>query len=90
MTWPWSPPGACQNLSQRLKNRVLLKREDQQPVFSFKRGGVQQDGAPDACAAGTRRDLRVAGNHAQGVALSAKLGCARRDRDAHHHPAGQD
>ncbi len=45
----------AKNLSRRLHNKVLLKREDQQPVFSFKlRGAYQQDGAPDAEPAGAR------------------------------------
>ena len=35
-----SPLEPAKNLSQRLKNRVLLKREDQQPVFSFKLRGA--------------------------------------------------
>ena len=35
------------NLSARLGNRLMLKREDMQPVFSFKlRGRLQQDGEP--------------------------------------------
>ncbi len=64
------------HLSERLGNTVLLKREDQQPVHSFKLRGaynkMAQLGAPllkqgVICAS--------AGNHAQGVALSArKLG----------------
>jgi threonine dehydratase len=35
-----SPLEAAPNLSRRLGNRVLLKREDLQPVFSFKLRGV--------------------------------------------------
>jgi threonine dehydratase len=63
-------------LSQRLRNRVWLKREDEQPVFSFKCRGAynKMAGLPSA-------DLKKgviaasAGNHAQGVALAArKLG----------------
>lgn len=65
------------HLSARIKNKVLLKREDNQPVFSFKLRGAYNKMAhlPDG-------DLKrgviaaSAGNHAQGVALSAaKLGC---------------
>ncbi len=63
-------------LSRRLNNTVLLKREDQQPVFSFKLRGAYNKIVSLSKA---ERDCGViaasAGNHAQGVALSArKLG----------------
>lgn len=65
------------NLSARIGNRVLLKREDMQPVFSFKLRGAYNKMAnlsPEALARGVI--AASAGNHAQGVALSAqKLGC---------------
>lgn len=71
-----TPLDAMPKLSQRLGHNVLLKREDKQPVYSFKLRGafhklhkVQQQNptASVVCAS--------AGNHAQGVALSAsKLG----------------
>lgn len=65
------------NLSARIHNRVLLKREDMQPVFSFKLRGAYNKMAnlgPDALQLGVI--CASAGNHAQGVALSAqKLGC---------------
>jgi threonine dehydratase len=55
---------------------VLLKREDQQPVFSFKLRGAYNKMAHLTAEQLQRRDLRLAGNHAQGVAMSAKkLGC---------------
>ncbi|MEG2049538.1 MAG: pyridoxal-phosphate dependent enzyme, partial [Comamonas sp.] len=67
----------AKNLSRRLHNKVLLKREDQQPVFSFKLRG-----AYNKMAHLTTEQLQKgvicasAGNHAQGVAMSAKkLGC---------------
>ena len=65
------------NLSRRLQNRVLLKREDLQPVFSFKLRGAYNRMAQ---LSQTELDKGViassAGNHAQGVALSARrLGC---------------
>jgi threonine dehydratase len=67
----------ARQLSRRLGNTVLLKREDQQPVFSFKLRGAYNKMAhlsPDALAAGVI--CASAGNHAQGVALAAKrLGC---------------
>jgi threonine dehydratase len=66
------------NLSRRLNNRLLLKREDMQPVFSFKLRGAYNKMAKLPAAALKRGVIAAsAGNHAQGVALSAqKLGCA--------------
>ena len=65
------------NLSARIGNRVLLKREDMQPVFSFKLRGAYNKMAnlpADVLARGVI--AASAGNHAQGVALSAqKLNC---------------
>jgi threonine dehydratase len=64
-------------LSLRLKNTVLLKREDQQPVFSFKLRGAYNKMA-HLSAAQLKKGVicASAGNHAQGVAMSAqKLGC---------------
>lgn len=72
-----SPLDPAPHLSQRLQNRVLLKREDLQPVFSFKLRGAYNKmvGLPPADLA--RGVIAAsAGNHAQGVALAAqKLGC---------------
>ena len=64
-------------LSRRLGNRVLLKREDQQPVFSFKLRGAYNKMAHLSAAERARGVIAAsAGNHAQGVALAAqKLGC---------------
>ena len=68
---------AARNLSKRIGNKVWLKREDQQPVFSFKLRGAYNkmaNLAPGQLARGVI--CASAGNHAQGVALSAKkLGC---------------
>ena len=65
------------SLSARLNNTVLLKREDQQPVHSFKLRGAYNKMAhlsPDQLKQGVI--CASAGNHAQGVALSARrLGC---------------
>jgi threonine dehydratase len=61
------------NLSQRLNNTVLLKREDQQPVHSFKLRGAYNKMAhltPTQLKKGVI--CASAGNHAQGVALSAQ------------------
>jgi threonine dehydratase len=66
----------AKNLSLRLNNTVLLKREDQQPVFSFKLRGAYNKMA-HLSAAQLKKGVicASAGNHAQGVALSAqKLG----------------
>ncbi len=67
----------ARSLSRRLGNQVLLKREDQQPVFSFKLRGAYNKMVhlpPAQLAQGVI--CASAGNHAQGVALSArKLGC---------------
>jgi threonine dehydratase len=65
------------HLSARIKNRVLLKREDNQPVFSFKLRGAYNKMA-HLSAADLKRGVIAAsaGNHAQGVALAAaKLNC---------------
>jgi threonine dehydratase len=71
-----TPLTEARNLSKRFGNNILLKREDLQPVFSFKIRGAynritqlseEQKAKGVICAS--------AGNHAQGVALAArKLG----------------
>lgn len=65
------------NLSKRIQNKVLLKREDMQPVFSFKlRGAYNKMANMPAETLAKGVIAASAGNHAQGVALSAqKLGC---------------
>jgi len=72
-----SPLELAPALSKRIGNRLLLKREDLHPVFSFKLRG-----AYNKMALLPRKKLKKgviaasAGNHAQGVALAAqKLGC---------------
>lgn len=68
-----SPLQVASNLSARLDNQILMKREDLQPVFSFKLRGAYNKirNLPDA-------DIQngvicsSAGNHAQGVALAAR------------------
>src|SRR5438552_1684842 len=64
-------------LSSRIGNDVLLKREDMQPVFSFKLRGAYNKMATLPDAALKRGVIAAsAGNHAQGVALAAqRLGC---------------
>src|SRR5438552_2840279 len=72
-----SPLELAPTLSSRLGNRVLLKREDQQPVFSFKLRGAYNKMAHLSAAERARGVVAAsAGNHAQGVALAAqRLGC---------------
>lgn len=64
------------NLSARLKNQLLLKREDMQSVFSFKLRGAYNKMAQLPPKVLTKGVIAAsAGNHAQGVALAAsKLG----------------
>jgi threonine dehydratase len=65
-----SAPG----LSERLGNHVWLKREDQQPIFSFKLRGAHNKIASLTAAERARGVITAsAGNHAQGVAYSAQL-----------------
>ena len=67
----------AKSLSQRIHNTVLLKREDQQSVRSFKLRGAYNKMA-HLSAAQLKQGVicASAGNHAQGVSLSAKrLGC---------------
>lgn len=68
-----TPLTEARSLSKRLGNNILLKREDLQPVFSFKIRGAynriaqlsdEQKAKGVICAS--------AGNHAQGVALASK------------------
>ena len=72
-----SPLEPAVALSARLGNTVLMKREDAQPVFSFKlRGAYNKMAHLDAAQLKRGVICASAGNHAQGVALSARrLGC---------------
>src|SRR5437764_15177661 len=68
-----TPLDAAPRLSARLHNSVLLKREDLQPTFSFKIRGAYNRIARLSAAERDRGVIAAsAGNHAQGVALSAK------------------
>ncbi len=71
-----SPLTLATGLSRRLGNQVFLKREDLQPVFSFKLRGAYnklRHLSPEALAQGVI--AASAGNHAQGVSMGAsKLG----------------
>jgi threonine dehydratase len=68
-----TPLDLAPRLSRRLGNQVLLKREDLQPVFSFKVRGAYNRIAHLSDAAARRGVVCAsAGNHAQGVALAAR------------------
>ncbi|PPD03893.1 MAG: threonine ammonia-lyase, biosynthetic [Methylobacter sp.] len=71
-----TPLDLAVSLSTRLDNKVYLKREDLQPVFSFKLRGAYNKIAQLSDAEKQQGVITAsAGNHAQGVALSAqKLG----------------
>jgi threonine dehydratase len=68
-----SPLELAPRLSRRLGNKVLFKREDLQPVFSFKLRGAYNKIAHLSAAIAARGVICAsAGNHAQGVALAAR------------------
>ena len=67
-----SPLDIATRLSRRLDNRIELKREDLQPVFSFKLRGAYNKIATLSSQVASRGVICAsAGNHAQGVALAA-------------------
>lgn len=67
-----TPLDAVRVLSTRLGNRVLLKREDLQPIFSFKlRGAYNKLNQLSAESLANGVICSSAGNHAQGLALAA-------------------
>ncbi len=68
-----TPLEVAETLSARLDNRLWLKREDLQPVFSFKLRGAYNKIAQLTPAQRERGVITAsAGNHAQGVALAAQ------------------
>ena len=68
-----TPLERAPRLSARLGNEVLIKREDLQPVFSFKlRGAYNKIAQLDEAQRKRGVITASAGNHAQGVALAAK------------------
>jgi threonine dehydratase len=68
-----TPLEPAPRLSRRLDNRVLFKREDLQPVFSFKiRGAYNKIAQLSPTSAQRGVICASAGNHAQGVALAAR------------------
>lgn len=72
-----TPLDEAKRLSLRIGNKVLLKREDTQPVFSFKLRGAFNKMVHLSAEERARGVICAsAGNHAQGVALAARrLGC---------------
>jgi threonine dehydratase len=69
-----TPLDLAPNISARSHNRVLLKREDMQPVFSFKLRGAYNKLSKLSPKARERGVICAsAGNHAQGLALAAKV-----------------
>ena len=68
-----TPLELATNLSARFGNNILMKREDLQPVFSFKlRGAYNKIASLDDEQIGNGVICSSAGNHAQGVALAAR------------------
>ena len=68
-----TPLESAPRLSRRLHNRILFKREDLQPVFSFKiRGAYNKIAQLSTMRAQHGVICASAGNHAQGVALAAR------------------
>lgn len=68
------PLDAMPRLSKLLRNSVRLKREDLQPVFSFKlRGSYNKMAGLPRASLDRGVICASAGNHAQGVALAARL-----------------
>ena len=68
-----TPLDLAKNLSRRLRNRIFMKREDLQPVFSFKlRGAYNKIAQMSDEELGNGVICSSAGNHAQGVALAAR------------------
>jgi threonine dehydratase len=72
-----TPLEPARGLSRRMRNRLLIKREDLQSIFSFKLRGAYNKMASLPQARLKKGVIAAsAGNHAQGVALAAqRLGC---------------
>ena len=69
-----TPLDDARAISKRLNNRVLLKREDLQPVFSFKlRGAYNKMAQLSEEEKSSGVVAASAGNHAQGLAMSASV-----------------
>lgn len=68
-----TPLEPAQNLSARIGNQIMMKREDLQPIFSFKlRGAYNKLKSLTDAERAQGVICSSAGNHAQGVALAAK------------------
>ncbi len=85
-----TPLQAAPALSVLLGNKVLLKREDLQPTFSFKIRGAYNKLMQLTAEQKARGVVTAsAGNHAQGVALAARVGDSRAHRHAVQHAGTQ-
>lgn len=68
-----TPLSEARFMSKRLNNNVLIKREDLQPVYSFKLRGAYNKMAQLSTAEKAKGVIAAsAGNHAQGLAMAAK------------------
>lgn len=68
-----TPATVAVNLSKRLDNNIIIKREDLQPIYSFKlRGAYNKMSSLTEAEKACGVVCASAGNHAQGVALSAR------------------
>ena len=68
-----TPLDEARGLSERLNNRIMLKREDLQPVFSFKiRGAYNKMASLTDAQKAVGVVAASAGNHAQGLAMAAR------------------
>ncbi len=68
-----TPISPMPSLSRRFGNRILIKREDLQPVFSFKiRGAYNKMAQLDEAQKEKGVIAASAGNHAQGLAMAAR------------------
>ena len=87
-----TPLDPARSLSKRLGNQVLLKREDTQPVFSFKlRGAYNKMAHLSAEQLAARRDLRLGRQPRPGRGAGRQTpGLQGHDRDAGDDPAAQD
>ena len=69
-----TPISSAPFLSRRFNNQILIKREDLQPVFSFKIRGAYNKMAQLTDEQKAKGVIAAsAGNHAQGLAMAAKL-----------------
>jgi hypothetical protein len=86
-----TPLELANNLSGRVGNKIILKREDMQPVFSFKLRGASTRFPPFCRKAEARRDLRLGRQPCPGCrTVSQQIGLPGRDRHADLDTGHQD